>query len=230
MTASMQTVDKNQQNVDNDRIQKNQTKKIDYFTKTGLKDRGWNDKQITKILGVPDKEATNPYYRAGPPVCLYEVSRVLAAETTEQFLEHKKKNDKRSEAAYDAACTRRKKTFKRIEDVEIVLPKLTLDKLAAAARENYNIHHYEAITNDRKERIISFTSWDQPDAFRDRVCVNYLRHRGTDYEYIIESIKGATGKEDARIMLREKIVEKIIDMYPELEEEAERQLENNMTV
>jgi hypothetical protein len=54
-------------------------------TPSEMKRHGWTEAAINSILGTPDRLAINPHYSSGPPMRLYRVERVLAAETTPEF-------------------------------------------------------------------------------------------------------------------------------------------------
>lgn len=45
-----------------------------------LKERGWTDTLVRDLLGAPDQTRTNPYHRSGPPMRLYNISRVEDVE------------------------------------------------------------------------------------------------------------------------------------------------------
>ena len=53
-----------------------------------VKARGWSAGLIAKLLGNPDDFATNPHYRSGPMMRLYDLARVEAAEADPAFQAH----------------------------------------------------------------------------------------------------------------------------------------------
>ncbi|MFC8345528.1 RidA family protein [Streptomyces sp. NPDC057280] len=51
-----------------------------YVSLAGLRMRGWAGGMVHRLLGPPDRLSVNPRVRAAPPVRLYRVERVEAAE------------------------------------------------------------------------------------------------------------------------------------------------------
>lgn len=56
-----------------------------YFTKTGLKARGWLPSMMRRFLDPPDRTVANPHDRFGEPACLYSRPRVVAVEKSPEF-------------------------------------------------------------------------------------------------------------------------------------------------
>ncbi|GFG76150.1 hypothetical protein [Mycobacterium botniense] len=50
--------------------------KIERVTLCTLKQRGWTDGAVKRFLGEPDALVTNPNYRSGPRMRLYDLPRV----------------------------------------------------------------------------------------------------------------------------------------------------------
>lgn len=194
-----------------------------YLSITALRKRGWNDELINQLLGPPDKTATNPNYRSGPLMKLYEEVRVLGAEESQQFQEKQRKFRERSIAAKSAAQTRKNTTLTLAKTIKVELPQINLDTLKEEAIKNYNDIHCEKEGKHITE--FQLAPWEQEDQFRDRICVNYLRHVATIYDESLQGIKGRTGKEEARLIIFEVVTEQISETFPELANEAERQLE-----
>ena len=66
------------------------------ITQSTLRARGWTMAMIRDVLGTPDREVPNPRYaRAGAPMKLYYLERVIAAEATEEFRLARAKADRR---------------------------------------------------------------------------------------------------------------------------------------
>jgi hypothetical protein len=66
------------------------------LTPSELKGRGWNGRLIALLLGEPDERKRNPYYKAGPPMKLYKVARVLEAENSNEFRQQERRSPKQS--------------------------------------------------------------------------------------------------------------------------------------
>ena len=57
----------------------------------------------------------------------------------------------------------------------------------------------------------------------DRQKVNYLRHECTSYDYTLDDTYGATGKDNAHKIIKNRILAEISRQFPCLAEEAKRQ-------
>ena len=67
--------------------------------------------------------------------------------------------------------------------------------------------------------------WDTFNEFTARICVNFLRHQATGYDYFTQCrLKGKTAKQEAYCLWWEKFAEAVRSRYPNLANEAERQL------
>ena len=58
----------------------------------------------------------------------------------------------------------------------------------------------------------------------DRQKVNYLRHECTSYDYTLDDTYGATGKDNAYKIIKNRILAEISRRFPELVQEAGRQM------
>ena len=76
---------------------------IQYINKSLLKQRGWTESMIKTFLGEPDAEKDNPIYKSAAPMKLYDMKRVLAAESNEGFKERKIRAANRSKTMKDVA-------------------------------------------------------------------------------------------------------------------------------
>ena len=86
-----------------------------YLARPQLRERGWTDGLIEKLLGEPDKRKPNPHYRSSPDMSLYLFSRIEAAEQEHQSLldNARQKHDRRCEAAEKAVETKCRKTLQK---------------------------------------------------------------------------------------------------------------------
>ena len=62
-----------------------------------------------------------------------------------------------------------------------------------------------------------------PKATLHRITVNFLRHAVGNYDDEIANLFGKTGKQQAYLLLKNRILEKIAQCYPFLQEECQRQ-------
>lgn len=83
---------------------------------------------------------------------------------------------------------------------------------------NYSNYHYE---RSGDMRIADWNSdWTQEDENRDRICVNFLRHEATNYDYILTELSGRVGRNEAHKIVFRKFIESVIESYPSLYEAA----------
>jgi hypothetical protein len=198
-----------------------------FLTQNDLLRRHWNVKLIGALLGEPDKFKPNPWYRSAPHIRLFNRLRVEQAEASECFKSHLVLHEKRAAAARRALETKQKKTIAFAEHICIDIPRLSLDELKERAARNYNNHH--ARREDWHDDETRWTDaeqlspWAVPHAFRDRICVNYLRHACTRYDYLLAYLTRKIGRAEAHRVLFGRIMDVIAEVYPCLAEEARAQ-------
>lgn len=182
---------------------------------SGLKARGWTEALARKFLGPEDKTVPNPRYASAPPMRLWALERVEAVEATEAFKEALKRAEKRIQAGRKGAQKRRELTLDLAKTLPLEVPRTSLEELAEAAAL-----HYKELTGKRER----FKPWPEPDPFRDRLCVNFLRHEATEYEEYLDEFWGKPGTREAYLVLWERFARAVAEAYPELAKEAKRQL------
>jgi len=72
---------------------------------------------------------------------------------------------------------------------------------------------------------IDKTKWGiEPESVSSRWLVNYIRHNLTSYDSLIEeNLQGRIGREQAYSLLRDRMLEEIGNVYPELRSEVLKQ-------
>jgi hypothetical protein len=195
-----------------------------YLSQTELKGRGWNVRLIDELLGEPDWLKPRPFYGSASPVHLYRDDRVMRAESSEAFKAHMAKREQRAGAVKKMVETKRRKTAELIERLNIEIPEMPPQELINRAVSNYNFHHARDEWEESKSTsACDLAPWGAPDEFRDRICVNYLRHRRTVYHSALSALTSRVGKAEAQRLLWRRIAEEIGRVYPALKDEAERQ-------
>lgn len=191
-----------------------QKKEKEYYTKTNIKDRGWNDNMINLLLGDPDKTQKNFKYKNASPICLYEKNRVHNAEKDVKFIEYQKIRIIRQQAAEKAVETKLDSMQKYLDTIQAKIPYLSWGKLTKKSIKNYNDW------NSDNEKYATINS---DEHFLNRLRVNYLRHELTKYEKYLNQIAGKVGGPAAYYTIKIKILDSITIAYPTLLNECESQ-------
>jgi hypothetical protein len=175
--------------------------KVSRCTRPTLVARGWTDALIAEFLGEPDAFATNPHYRTGPKMRLYDLSRVLEAEKREDFIARRAailaKRPTRRKAAAAVSSRKLATLFAWVDNLNIVIPSMPLERLYSLALGRRVV---EGLDNN----------------YVARKCANYLRHEVTSYDDLLLHTFGQTGTEEACTRLRQRIQGKICEAYPSL--------------
>lgn len=186
-----------------------------YLTKSELKHRGWTESMIKKLLGQPDSTKKNPYYKSAAPMCLYEVGRVNAAESTKEFKEYQDKKKTRSEASKKAIETKIQKAMKFACDVEIKVPEMSFEKAVEMACESYNDFHMEISIRNGSDFILA-EPYKSNEDFLFRITKNFLQNECTEYDDLLSTMYGKTGIQEAHDILQKRVNDEIIRVYPQL--------------
>jgi hypothetical protein len=187
---------------------------------SGLKYRGWTPALIKQFLGEPDATAVNPHYRSGPRMQLYLLERVEKAEASPGFQEALTKARTRQKSAEKAVQTRTERTVALARQLEITVEKIPLSMLKKLAVEHWLAHKIERGWYEERPRL---EPWGRPDPFRDRICVNFLRHQASEYETNLTIVAGKTGIAEAYHIFWTQLSAAIKQAYPVLAEEVDRQ-------
>lgn len=193
---------------------------VEKLTKTQVKELGFSDRLIDSLLPEPELR-DNPFYRfAGAPMKLWRKDDVDRAMDTDEFREHLKKREKRSQAARKAVETKRKRTMEHVEEL---IPQIrvqggwTEEEIRDAARRSHN--DWEIAKGNYGD--LSFMCTDKPTV--DRWMVNFVRHELTDYDHELYDMKGMTGVDEAHDLYHDAVLSAIAKAYPFLKKECNRQ-------
>lgn len=178
-----------------------------YYCRQTLLGRGWTDSLIRKFLVREDATRTNPRYKCASPMKLYEIRRVLSAESDEDFRLELEKSRKRSEKASARMDAKREELLEYAASVKIKLPDIPYAAVLENAILSYNEFHYD----DGR-----FADKGSDKEFLKRICINYLRHECTVYEEELDKIFGKVGVREAHDLLQNRINEEIRAKYKEL--------------
>lgn len=169
-----------------------------YLNKRQLTQRGWSETSIAKFLGKPVVEREHP--ETGALVPFWSTEDALFQEKSKAWNQWKT----------------RKELMDIIEKSAVTINKMDLDAVKFAAVNDYNHLHIG-------EERFHFATVNSEPSFLDRVVVNYLRHKQTNYDNGLKIIARKTGKEQAYALLKNKVLTEISRAYPSLQEECIRQ-------
>lgn len=192
----------------------------------GLKERGWTPAMVRRLLGEPDAEKPNPYYRSAAPMRLYAHARVVEAEAREEWKKAREQAERRSEAMKLRAAKLSAEAAEKACALPIEIPRFGNAALTRKACAHYNAHsEARAHAYRRYEGPTGGATPDSDPPFLMRITVNFLRHECSDYEAYLDQQYGVIGGSVAKEVIRERIYEEISRLHPRLADECRRQLE-----
>jgi hypothetical protein len=184
-----------------------------YITKTELKKRGWTDRAIDIYLSDSDKVVRNKRYVNAPPMHLYLKSRVEGLESCPEYLRYLSQHTTKRIGAQKGVSTKKDRLIKEVQSWAILLKPERAHTITQSALLEYNRYHPDEPA-----------SHNNSIAFLNRITVNYLRHKLTNYDEKLNALFGKVGKDEAYQLLNQMIYKKISEQYPELATECKRQL------
>ncbi|MEV2195347.1 hypothetical protein AB0I02_30930 [Streptomyces phaeochromogenes] len=220
-----------------------------HVSAAGLRARGWTDGIVRRLLGEPDRLSAHPRFRSAPWTRMYRVERVEAAEQSAEF---RSGAPFRSGAAFAAqrsgavrkaagrreretVARRRREVLARILAEPIDVPRMDAGELARRAVEHRARREREATagaagTASTANALGTPSPPRSPNpphtdpASLDRWKVDYLRHRLSPYDELLEGLSRREGRGRAAALLRQRIHAAIAAAYPGLAAECERQV------
>jgi hypothetical protein len=189
----------------------------DYLTQTQVIERGWTRTLVQRFLGEPDKQVNNSGRRG--KINLYARGRVVARERDEAFQFAREKAARRSQTAKQVAQRKEAELLQQIEAMPIQIRQIK--NVQGAAIRSYNDWKAECAWDDRGR----YYDWkpatpDSDPAFLQRITVNFIRHELTEYDAQLESVAAQIGAVRARTRIRNRILDSIASVYPELAKEC----------
>lgn len=195
----------------------------DCVTTGVLTERGWTPAAIRRFLGDPDRTAPNPVYRSAAPMRLFSLGRAAAVEGTEQWQQWREKAVVRSARSKAIAQAKRAALMAEVAALNIRVPVLNIDALAELAVKHRNrVNREWAETRGYDPDPATADSVDA--ATLHRWMVNYLRHGRTNYDAALNDLYARVGRDAATEAIRDRVYGAIADAYPDLADEARRQV------
>jgi hypothetical protein len=153
---------------------------------------------------------------------LYHLRRVESVESTDEWKAWHGKSKKRQKRARESAQkgveSKRQKALEDVRNWDPEIPKIGASKLTSLAVDSYNNRKMES--GDYR----TGASKNANPEFLQRIKVNYLRHRATNYEQRLKMLEGQVGKDEAYVLTKTRVLEAIAEVYPRLEAECRRQI------
>ena len=184
-----------------------------YISKAGLKKRGWTDRAIDIYLSQCDKVVKNSHYAKASPMYLYLKSKVEEAERSPEYQRYLDYHSPKRIGAQKGILTKKERLLKEVQSWTIVLKPERAHTITQSAISEYTRYHPDEPA-----------SHNHSISFLNRITVNYLRHRLTNYDEKLNALFGKVGKDEAYQLLNQMIYKKISEQYPELAIECKRQL------
>lgn len=190
------------------------------FARQDLKERGWTPTMVKQFLGEPDL-ITSLNSSGTRVVHQFFAERVEQAEQSERFAKRREvaaARSKRGKAITDQQAEETRKTVRQWADSMTIKPPATLDTLRDLA-----LRHQEELYRQRDR-------WDESTAGADpetveRWCRNYLRHKCTDYDRLLNramrEFAGTPGvREIYEYIVRPRVDALVADTMDRLREES----------
>ena len=103
-----------------------------------LKERGWTEAIVRRLLGAPDATMPDPVFRSGARMGLWRVDRVHAAQTTEEWARAVDAAHEQSGVGLRSSHRRREQALQVLDDLPVPLPDLDRETLIREACDHYN--------------------------------------------------------------------------------------------
>lgn len=196
-------------------------KKIERWTKSTLLERGWTQKSIKELLPPPDL-VDNPHYKCASPMNLWDSKIVKQKERTKKFKEYAEKKAKRQKASIKAVKTKRANTMSLLPTLDLEVERIDIAELQKRTIDSKNSWYYYTGQFDK----LIFMPVDDETMLRWEL--NYIRHNLSNYDYEIQSLYGLVGKDEVYHKYRKELMNKIFEVYPELEKKDEEICNRNI--
>jgi len=173
---------------------------------------GWSKGVLAQLLGEPDLR--KKVFGRTSLSALYLESRVVAAENSDAHQSLQASLANRKSAAAKAVVTKTNQLLAAVEVMRVDVIVMRLSEVHKLAIASYNAYH---------EQFGNTASPKSDAAFLNRICVNFIRHELTEYDYALADVAGKIGITKAVDGIRQKVYSAIARAYPGFATECERQ-------
>lgn len=201
-----------------------------YLSTQELEKRGWTKGLIKKFLPEPDD--VEHFKRYGCRY-FYSIKKVEETERSDKFRALQEKALKKRTAGKLSAEKRRNEylrflSFKMLVRVRVLDEETLLDRAISAYNSHRRMRDWQRFErgqiDDYELENRRDAGTDSDPAFLERITVNYIRHRLTRYDALLESLPGQQAQEEAARIIQTRVFEAIIAEYPAHRDECERQM------
>jgi hypothetical protein len=188
-----------------------------FYLKKDLTSRDWTDGLITRLLTAPDRIKRR---HGGGVIHLFRKERVELIENSEEFKKYQEKTLKRRRAAGIRMIERsdllREQIIQHIEAIDIKIRNfITVEELYKASVEHYIQLWIGRGSFDKTANLGASLE------FLNRISINMLRHECSCYEKELYSMFGKVGAAIAYELLKTRVNQEIIKLYPFLKERSQ---------
>lgn len=187
------------------------------YTQTEVLKLGFTKKLIETLLPDPILKP-NPYYKSAAPVKLFSVDLVHEVMASETFKNYKEASKSRRQGAKKAVATKKKKLEQTVQEKIKCIHVKRVENIEKLSMNEQLIRVFE-----RGDFDIGLSKID--DETKARWAVNYVRHKLTNYDEELYSIKGKVGIRSAYVTYKKAVLRKIAQVYPELQIACQKQID-----
>ena len=196
------------------------------LTQSTLLEKGWTLRMIKKFLPEPILK-TNPHYRSGPKMKLWDENTVLSVMETEEFksaynsslIQRNKLSSTLTELNYQKKISQKKEVEALAKTV-----KISLFRTEEIERDSLKLE--EAHLADKGVRYLPNINYAPAD-FKIRWAVNHIRHNLTDYDIkICELVKIKGNKRFNYSYFKALVLDRIKKVYPKYRKECDLQIKS----
>lgn len=178
-----------------------------YISIAGIKATFNITDRIIKLLGEPDLIVPNPHYKSAPEMKLFDREKIT--KKLEQLRKNApglfaKMKDRR--AAAGRAVNTKKKHMENFVDTTILdnlkIQEYDAKNIPELAEKQHSWHEISIYGEIRHDWIGGFNAE-----------IAYIRHNLTNYESLLDEIKGKVGASNAYTRIKQALNDKIVDDY-----------------
>jgi len=147
----------------------------------------------------------------------WTIDQIERAQSKPDFQADYEKTQRRKASAKAGSEKRAETVLEWARTVPIHVAKIGHERLRSSAIASWGNRRRMMEEDEILQTEIS-------DEMAQRLQVNYLRHRKTMYDDLLDKREGEVGVIEARRIIRRRVYEAITNAYPILKEECQRQL------